>query len=212
MKRPLCLSAMLLLTSAAGAAAEPIVFGTASLTTSGVFSCRAQPECTASGNTVVLGTGGDAVTLTFTGVETSVPISNTATPVSLGTLSASSTSATFPTRTNPLLPIVGFNLTLTHSAPVPDSDWLFMLFGPGGGTTLPFLMGYTLFTMNPGPSPEGMSYPTLVYSLSPFVFSVPMNGSVDVTADVGAVPEPGTLALAAFGLAGLVRKRLRARG
>lgn len=211
MKRPLCLSVILLLTSAAGASAEPIVFGSAAVTTSGVFTCMQAPECTASGSSVVLGSGDTAVTLTFTGVDTSIAISNETVPATLGTFSSSSSSSTFPTRTNPLLGIVRFTLELDQASPGPDTDSLAMMFGPGGGTTLPYLMGGTFFSLDPGPSPAGMNYTRLVYTLSPFTFSIPMNGSLDVTADVGAVPEPGTLALAALGLVGLARKRLRGR-
>ena len=38
--------AVVLLMSVAAANAEPIVFGTTQLTTSGSFSCRAAPACT----------------------------------------------------------------------------------------------------------------------------------------------------------------------
>lgn len=193
---PLCLA--VLVGSAAAAAADPIVFNTARLTTSGVFHCFNLEACSASGNTVTLGAGDSAVTLTFTGVTTMVPVSNEALPVSLGTLSTSSSSATFPAGLHPLIPIVGFNLTLAHEAPFADDASLGMNFGPGGRTELGFMQGGTYLGLNPGPVPPG--YDQFVYSLSPDVFSVPLNGSVAITAAAGAVPEPGTILLVGSGL------------
>jgi len=204
----LCLSVTVLVLTAAEASADPVLFN-ADVTTSGVFGCLKEPACVASGSSVTLGSGADAVTLTFTGVNTSIAITNTAQPFSLGTLSASSSAATFPTRTNPILPIVGFVLTLTHDTPVAASDTLRMRFGPGGMTELPFLQGNTYMSLPTGLTTPGQNYPVVIYSLSPFQFSVPMNGSVDVTADVGAVPEPATLLLVGFGLAGAAARRFR---
>ena len=194
---------------AAEASAEPFAFN-ANVTTSGVFGCLKEPACVASGDSVILGSGADAVTLTFTGIDTSLAITNTAQPVSLGTLSASSSAATFPTRTNPLLPIVSFVLTLTHDGPVAGSDTLGLRFGPGGTAELEFLQGNTYLSLPSGGSTTpGFNHPWLIYSLSPFQFSIPMNGSVDLTADVGAVPEPATLLLVGFGLAGAAARRFR---
>jgi hypothetical protein len=205
MKHRILLPAVLLLASAAGAAAEPIVFGTAELSTSGSFFCRAAPACTASGNSVILGTGDSATTLTFTGVDLLVPISNHVVPVTLGTLSATSSSSTFPTRTNPNVSIVGFRLEVSQTSPLADHDSLWQRYGPGGRTTLRFMEGDTYFTLNPGVQ----GYGTMVYSLAPFDIRIPMNGSVDVTANAGVVPEPATLTLVGFGLAAAVARRRR---
>ena len=150
MTHRLLLSAVLLLLSAAGAAAEPIVFGTTELTTSGGFTCRAAPACTSFGSSVVLGTGDSATTLTFTGVETLVSVSNHTVPVTLGTLSATSSSPTFPTRTNPNVAIVNFRLSLTQSAPFADHTSFHQTYGPGGRTTLRILMGDTNRPAAPG--------------------------------------------------------------
>jgi PEP-CTERM motif-containing protein len=208
MTHRILLSAVLLLMSAAQAAAEPIVFGTTELTTSGVFTCRAAPACTSSGNSVVLGTGDNATTLTFTGVETLVPVSNHVVPVTLGTLSATSDSSTFPARTNPNVAIVNFRLRLVQSGPFADHTSFTQSYGPGGMTTLRFLLGNTHAQLNP--RVEG--YGAMVYSLAPFDIRIPMNGSVDLTAKVGVVPEPGTLTLVGLGLAGATAWRRRKKG
>lgn len=207
MKTPVLLCLVLLVGYAGPATADPIVFSTAQLTTSGVFGCMASPACTASGNTVTLGSGASAVTLTFTGVSTLVPVSNEAVRVELGTLSAFSDSTTFPTPKNPLLPIVQFNLTLTQTTPLADSARLGMGFGPGGHATLAYMQGGTYMTFNPGDVPPG--YGPFVYTLSPDVFWVPINGSVTLAANAGVVPEPATLLLVGSGL--LLGLRVRKR-
>jgi hypothetical protein len=199
--------AVLLLLSAAAAAAEPIVFGTTELTTSGGFTCRAAPACTSFGNSVILGTGDSATTLTFAGVDTVVPVSNQAVPVMLGTLSARSASTTFPTRSNPNLAIVNFRLSLIQSAPFADHTSFNQTYGPGGSTTLRFLMGNTHAQLNPGI--EG--YGSMVYSLTSSDIRIPMNGSVDLTAKAGVVPEPGTLTLVGFGVVAAAWRRRKTR-
>ena len=69
-------------------------------------------------------------------------------------------------------------------------------------------MGSTYISLNPGPAATEAGYDLIVYSFN--VPSVPMNGSADITAEAGLVPEPGTLLLLGAGLAsiaGVLRKR-----
>ena len=197
----ICLLASILMLSAADAAADPIVF-TTGVTTTGVFGCLKEPACTASGNTVTLGTGDSAVMLTFAGIDTTIDITNVAQKVSLGTLTATALggATTFPSRTNPMIAILAFRLTIAHDTPA-DSDDLYMRFGPGGLPQLPFQEG-SVYWQLALENPPGLNYGSVIYTLSPFIFSVPLNGSVDLTADVGAVPEPATMLLVGFGLLG----------
>ncbi|HSK11252.1 MAG TPA: PEP-CTERM sorting domain-containing protein [Vicinamibacterales bacterium] len=211
MKQVLPLGLALWLGFAPGAAADPI-FNTAHLVTSGVFGCFDLTPCSASGSRVTLGVGDSAVTLMFTGVTTTVPVTNEALPITIGTLAAfSSGASTFPASLNPNVPVMSLALTLAHTTPVPDSATLRMGFGPGGGTELQYMQGGTYWVLDPGPVPPG--YGPLVYSLSPHPFSVPLNGSVAITADAGVVPEPGTMLLVASGLLlGYQARKRRRRG
>jgi PEP-CTERM motif len=222
MVRRLALSCFLLVIAAADARAEPItvlpdgnvVFNDVGIETQGVFSCpRAFTACSGSGtNSVTLGTGANRATLTFTGKTQSIDIANFVKPVTLGTFETSGpANFTFPQRTNVNNPVLFFSLIVTESSPTQATTRTGWSFGPGGGTELRVLSGIDHFGLPIGPNP--FKYDTFVFTTRPFPFSLPGHGTRDFVADVGAVPEPGTLILVGSGLAGAaLARRRRSRG
>ena len=204
---------LVLVASAGAARADPftilpngdVVFNTV-LTTSGVFTCVRSVPCTGSGtSTVTLGSGDQTATLSFTGVERTLQVGNRVQPVNLGIITATAPEGfTFPPFPRSIFSTLRFDFSITHESPVAASSTKPWGFGPGGGTTLPLLttFGASQHTTLPaGPNPPGFNYPAIVYTFSPFPFSLPSNGSVNVAANVGAVPEPTSLLLLGTGLA-----------
>jgi hypothetical protein len=182
-------------------------------TTEGVFTCLRSLACAGTGtNTVTLGSGSNKATLTFNGVDTTVAIGNVSTPVTLGQFQTSSGPGfTFPTRPNPNIAILRFDFRIQHSSPFESDRHTVLSFGPGGKSTLPFLMGtsYMSFEVPPEATSPGHNYSRFVYSFSPFPFSLSANGTRDFTAQVGVVPEPATMILVGGGLAAAMALRRR---
>jgi hypothetical protein len=180
-------------------------------TTAGVFTCVREVECSGSGtNSVTLGSGTNAATVTFNGVHTTVSLTNVARPVTLGQFETSGAPGfTFPTRTNRHLGILGFQFTIRHSSPIEDTNSFAWRFGPGGTPDLPLLLGQSHTTFSLSPSTEH-NYGRFVYTFSPFPVRIAGNGLTDLTANVGVVPEPGTLLLVlGGGVAGVLARRRR---
>jgi PEP-CTERM motif len=183
-------------------------------TTEGVFTCLKSLACAGSGtNTLTLGSGANTATLTFNGVDTTLGITNVATPVKLGQFQTSSGPGfTFPTRPNPNIPIIRFDFIIHQSSPVSGTRDRVLSFGPGGKSDLPLMMGdsYVRFSLPPSTTP-GRNYTGFVYSFAPFPFKLSANGTTDFSANVGVVPEPGSMLLVGGGLAAaLARRRKRA--
>jgi hypothetical protein len=194
------------------AAAEPfailpdgsLVFN-AAFVTSGVFWCGVVP-CTGSGtSTVTIGSGTQTTTITFRGVEATAQVGNVVTPVSLGTFEAIASDPAFrfpPHPQNPNAAALYFDLSLSHTSPVPATTRTTYFFGPGGGLDLPLLQARSNWLGAPvGPNPPGFNYTQIIYTLSPFPFSIAGSGLTDLSADAGVVPEPATMALVGTGLA-----------
>jgi hypothetical protein len=182
------------------------------LSTGGLFFCRPTLACSGTGtNSLMLGSGSNTATLTFHGVDTTVVISNVARPVTLGQFEVTSSPGfTFPTRPNPNVPILNFQLTLHHTSPIDDTTtragWQF---GPGGTPDLQLMIGQSYATFPfPNPSP-GHNYEFVVYSFNAYPFRISGSGMTDLTANVGAIPEPATMLLVGGGLAGAIARRRR---
>jgi hypothetical protein len=182
--------------------------------TSGVFTCLGRElACSGSGtDTLTLGSGSNVATLTFVGVNTDLTITNRAAPIVLGQFVVDGPDDfTFPARLNSNPPILAFDFSLAHTAPVVDTNVIRLGFGPGGNPNLRFLQGrsHTGFPLTGVDLGPGFNYSMIVYSFNLNPFFISGNGTTDFTADVGVVPEPATIFLVGAGLAGAVARRRR---
>jgi hypothetical protein len=180
------------------------------LTTTGVFTCKLS-QCSGTGtNTVTFENATGRASITFTGVDTAIEVTNRATLVTLGQFEATSTPGfTFPSRTNRNNPVVHFALFATQGDPVDATKRNGWNFGPGGRIQLPILTGFSDFQFDLPDFDSAFGYSAINYHVRRF--SLPSSGTVNLQAHQGVIPEPGSLILLASGLAGAAIARRRAR-
>lgn len=136
------------------------------------------------------------MTLTFTGVNSTILVGAEPVPTVIGHIQVVATGSgfVFPAGSNPAVPAVFFNLSVTQSSPTAGTAGrIFSAFG--GGMSLNFSTLVSNWVQFPtGPNPPPFTYTNIVYTLHPF--TIPnTNAVVDVTAGVSAIPEPTSLLL-----------------
>ena len=213
--RKLLLAAVFCLLTSTAIMADPFVIlpsgelaFTTSFTTQGVFNCTL---CTSGSgtNSIVYGSGANTVTITFIGVNTTVLVGNELVPTVMGQIQVVTTGsgAEFPDNINPNVETLFFNLSVTQSSPTAGTQVrAFRSFGGGGAMFVTtFMSDWIQFPTGPNPPP--FTYTNIVYTFHPFTI-LNTDGVVDVTADLGAVPEPASLLLLGSGLVlALLKKR-----
>lgn len=183
------------------------------LATSGTFNCRSTIPCVGEGtNSIIIGSGSNTATLTFTGVTSAFQVSGDTRRVNIGMFEGTASPGfTFPRRDNIRVPILDFRLVLTHTSPTSDTRRkTFSFFWPGDRPDLTRpLVGNFHVDFPIGSQPDRFHYTGIVYTFLPP--SISSNGVRSVDANVGAVPEPSSLLLLAAGFASGAYARRRKR-
>jgi hypothetical protein len=180
------------------------------IVTSGVLGCHnleyapnwdCQPV---SGGSVEIRNGAEMASIAFAGLDQTVAVTaNTPRRFTMGEFVGEATPGfTFPELPSPQWAMLSLSLEIRQpGADRTEVGFVYWTFAPGGGDALPLLSGFFGTGVALAAPTDGYDYQMLAYDFSAIEqISLRANGRTPITADVNAIPEPGTFLLLGSGL------------